>query len=733
VTPELLAPGGSFLAAYHAFEAGADGVYLGLKEFSARKAAANFSLEQLRRIRQLAADRGRRIYVTINTVIREEERPRLVDALRHLEALAVDGILVQDLGVVELVRRRFPGLILHASTQMALHNDAGLALAQELGITRVVLPRELPLPVIRRLREGHPRLELEVFIHGALCYSFSGVCLASSVLTGRSSNRGDCAQICRSDFGGDAHGHLFSCRDLFTGRDVLKLAEAGVHSLKIEGRMKSPEYVANVTALYRAILDQGPGLAEEEYAELARRASLGFSRRPTSGWLRSSKGTDLVERDWPGHRGTALGMLSEVRGRALTLTIGADVSVRDGIGWFLSPDAAPVAVPVIGIRRGEREARFARAGETVALEVPADVELPRPGAEIRHLSSRFLDLPEPKEASVAMYRAPLALSARLDREGRLTVRGDGPCAAAPPFQARVGVEEARAPRAFAPILQALFAESGESLFTAASLSLENATGLPDTAIFVPPSQLKKVKNEFYQELDAWFATPAGPGSEAPARVTAGVSAEASARETPERQELSPPGGAPVPFVDADPARVSLSGLSRADGRAWLPLPPVIMGATGWPDAIARVAAEARAAGTALCVGMNNLSHVAIARASAGPGVTFFADVFLYVANAGTVRLLLSLVPDLRFVYAWVEGDAADARALTDAAPGVPVVTAGPLFRPPLFVSMGCFARHDLFGGACPADCPKDFTRALTQGSGRFTVVVRDCVTWLFSA
>ena len=254
------------MAAFHAFEAGADAVYLGMQEFSARASAQNFTLAQLRRVRQLAADRGRRIYVTLNTVVRQDEIPRLRDALAWLEALRVDGVILQDLGVLDLVRDEFPGLVVHASTQMGVHNDAGCAVAESLGIRRAILSRELPFERIRGLRARHPGIEMEVFIHGALCYSFSGACLASWAMTGRSGNRGECAQVCRSvfsadeDAGGGEASHLFSTRDLFLGRDVLQLAGIGVDALKIEGRMKSPEYVFNVTRLYREVLDRGEEL-----------------------------------------------------------------------------------------------------------------------------------------------------------------------------------------------------------------------------------------------------------------------------------------------------------------------------------------------------------------------------------------------------------------------------------------------------------------------------------------
>ena len=236
--PELLSPAGSFEAAYQAFEAGADGVYLGLTEFSARKSATNFDLPQLRRILGLARQKGRRIYVTVNTVIREAEMPRVASLCGGLQSLDVDGVIVQDVGLCALLARGFPHLAIHASTQMAIHNDSGLRFAREVGIRRVVLSRELTLEKIRSLRQRHADIELEVFVHGALCYSFSGVCLASWALTGRSGNRGDCAQICRSVFcsGKDREATPFSCRDLSLGTEVLKLAEAG-HRF-IENRRK---------------------------------------------------------------------------------------------------------------------------------------------------------------------------------------------------------------------------------------------------------------------------------------------------------------------------------------------------------------------------------------------------------------------------------------------------------------------------------------------------------------
>ncbi|HYW84175.1 MAG TPA: peptidase U32 family protein, partial [Spirochaetia bacterium] len=362
--PELLAPGGSFLGAQAAFAAGADGVYLGLKEFSARKAAQNFSLDQLRRIRQLAADKSKKIYVAVNTVVRESECDRLFETFTWLAALAVDGVIVQDLGAYDLLKNEFPGLPIHASTQMAVHNDTGLRMSERLGIQRVILSRELTLERIRALRQQHPGIELEVFIHGALCYSFSGMCLASSALTGRSANRGDCAQICRSLFQDrETSGHFFSSRDLFLGRDALELADIGIDALKIEGRMKSPEYAFNVTRLYREILDRRADLGDEEYAELVRRADLSFAREKTSGWLHSSAGRHLIDQRYPGHRGTLLGTVESARAGEIRLRLNGDLSLRDGLGWFPEGAREPVIFSVSRITRAGHETKFARAGE----------------------------------------------------------------------------------------------------------------------------------------------------------------------------------------------------------------------------------------------------------------------------------------------------------------------------------------------------------------------------------
>jgi len=736
--PELLAPGGSFLAAFHAFEAGADGVYLGLREFSARAAAQNFTLGQLRRIRQLAADRGRKIYITLNTVVREEEMPRLRETLAWLEALRVDGVIVQDLGVCDLIRHDFPALAVHASTQMGVHNDSGLEIAEELGIRRAILARELSLERIRALRTRHPRMELEVFIHGALCYSFSGACLASWALTGRSGNRGDCAQVCRSVFradessGGSEPAHLFSTRDLFLGKDVLKLAEIGIDALKIEGRMKSPEYVFNVTRLYREVLDRGNDIPAGEYEELLRRSELGFSRTRTSGWFHSALGSRLLEPGEPGHRGAFLGNVETVQGRQIVLRLEGDLSLHDGLAFSPRGSQDQAAFPVLRILNSGREVRFALRGETVSIEVPRDAAqvIPLRVQEIRQLSSRFLDLPQPREASFPVYKIPLDLRVTFGRGGLLSFEAPG----FPVFARKATTGPASAKKPFLTILAALLEESGESAFRPGAVTFTNRTGFPDDGIFVRPSELKKVKNELYAFLDSAFPGPESSVHGPEIRpADSGVSSPLGPAELEmlaHRELIGPPGMSPVPFVGGDPSRLELLQLADLAGFHWLPLPPVLLDKEPWIDAVRRLADLHT--GTRIAVGLNNMSHLAFASAlSEKSNAWFFGDFYLYAANDHTLRFLRSRVPRLLFAYEWVEEDRARARRPTGSRP-TPTVRLSADFAPPLFYSLACFARHSMNQGRCVDGCPKDFAGELRQGRNRFRMLVRDCVTYLFT-
>lgn len=282
--PELLAPCGSLEAFFAAMESGADAVYAGLREFSARARAKNFTLGQMERMLAYAHQRDRRIYITLNTLVKEQELPQLAETLAELARLRVDGVIVQDMAVARMVRRHFPSIPLHASTQMTIHNLAGVQLLEELGFERVVLARELQLADIA-LIAGQCTAELEIFVHGALCFCVSGQCHFSSLLGGHSGNRGRCAQPCRRLYSHRSkEGYYFSPNDLSAIELVPELAAAGVRSLKIEGRMKSADYVAKVVAAYRLVLDAPPDGQKQALAQAKERLKDSFGRAPTKGF-----------------------------------------------------------------------------------------------------------------------------------------------------------------------------------------------------------------------------------------------------------------------------------------------------------------------------------------------------------------------------------------------------------------------------------------------------------------
>ena len=286
---ELLAPAGSPEALVAAVQGGADAVYLGFGPLNARRNAKNFTEEQLEQAVAYCHLRGVKVYLTLNTLLQDRELPLAEETGALAARLGIDAILVQDLGVARLLRETCPDVPLHASTQMTVHDLAGIRACAELGMTRVVLSRELSGEAIRFLCEKSP-VELEVFGHGALCMCYSGQCFLSAVLGGRSGNRGLCAQPCRLAFrwpGDKKPSHPLSLKDLSLAGQLGQLQQMGVACLKLEGRMKRPEYVAVVTRIYAAALHEGREPTKDELAQL----EAAFSRQGfTQGYYRDEKG-----------------------------------------------------------------------------------------------------------------------------------------------------------------------------------------------------------------------------------------------------------------------------------------------------------------------------------------------------------------------------------------------------------------------------------------------------------
>ncbi len=358
---ELLAPAGNMECLHAAVKAGADAVYLGAGHFNARRGADNFSLENLAEACDYAHLRGVKIYLTLNTVVLPSELPDALELARQAYRCGVDAFIVQDIGISIELSRIMPDVEVHVSTQMNIHDEDGLRAAAALGATRVTLARELSLAEIARLHELAEELgvELESFAHGALCICYSGQCFMSSLVGGRSANRGRCAQACRLPYELhnralrktlDAPGeHLLSPKDLCTANLIPELLHAGVASLKIEGRMKSPEYVQAVVGVYRAVINRveaaidrdgidsvvssdAPELraSEEEMNVLSEAFSRGF----TTAYLKGKRGNEIMSYGRPNNRGVFVGRVAKVREGLVFIDPETELHVGDLIEFW---------------------------------------------------------------------------------------------------------------------------------------------------------------------------------------------------------------------------------------------------------------------------------------------------------------------------------------------------------------------------------------------------------------
>ena len=344
--PELLAPAGDWECARAAVENGADAIYFGLDRFNARMRARNFTQSDLPALMEYLHRRGVRGYVTFNTLVFTNELEEAADYLRTLITAGVDAAIVQDVGICRLIRELSPDFPIHGSTQMTITSAAGVEFARELGAQLVVLARENSIDEIGRIREalGESSLPLEVFVHGALCVAYSGQCLTSESLGGRSANRGECAQACRLPYDLIADGrqvdlgdrrYLLSPQDL-AGLDVLpELVKAGVSSLKIEGRLKSPEYVASITRVYRAALDRlakASGAIPREAPRPERyELQMAFSRGLHTGWFGGINNQELVHARFGTKRGVFVGEVLRLDGESAIVRTAAPVKPGDGL------------------------------------------------------------------------------------------------------------------------------------------------------------------------------------------------------------------------------------------------------------------------------------------------------------------------------------------------------------------------------------------------------------------
>ena len=499
--PELLSPAGDMECFFAAVENGADAVYFGLKDFSARASADNFAIDDASKAIAYARKRSVKVYIAINTLIKTHELERVVDYLIALDELQPDALIIQDLGLLYLIQSQFPHFYLHASTQMTIHNLAGVKRLERMGFKRVVLSRELSIDEIKNISQN-TSMEVEVFVHGALCYSYSGLCFFSSMTGGRSGNRGRCAQPCRMYYKSqpDEGGYLFSMKDLRTLSQIQALMTAGIHSFKIEGRMKSPEYVAVVTHTYRQAID---GKLKDEEAAIHLMNTV-FSREAACSYLIKENGqrnsktadigavkpSDMINPSYPANIGSYAGEVIKSGKGYVIIRAGAEIGVRDLLQVFENSAEEPALLHVKSIKVDGRRVFGIKAGDIAIVDTERQY---KQGARIYLLSSQKVkEIFAPKvPKKLATSKMPVDLEIKI-RPDNIEIKGitkhfsfsrDYPVKLEKGIHRTTEMEN----------IKECFGRLGETPFELAGIHTEISGEL-----FVPLSVLNEIRRDYFQ-------------------------------------------------------------------------------------------------------------------------------------------------------------------------------------------------------------------------------------------
>ena len=499
--PELLSPAGDMECFFAAVENGADAVYFGLKDFSARASADNFAIDDASKAIVYARKRSVKVYIAINTLIKTQELESVVDYLIALDELQPDALIIQDLGLLYLIRSQFPHFQLHASTQMTIHNLAGVKRLERMGFKRVVLSRELSIDEIKNISRN-TSMEIEVFVHGALCYSYSGLCFFSSMMGGRSGNRGRCAQPCRMYYKSqpDEGGYLFSMKDLRTLSYIKELMTAGIHSFKIEGRMKSPEYVAVVTHTYRQAID---GKLKDEEAAIHLMNTV-FSREAACSYLIKEKGqrnsktadigavkpSDMINPSYPANIGSYAGEVKKSGKGYVTIRADAEIGVRDLLQVFENSSEEPALLHVKNIKIDGKRVFDIKAGDIAIVDTERQYRL---GARLYLLSSQKVKemfAPKvPKKLEASKIPIDVAIKIRPDSIGIKGTAKHFSFSRDYPVKLEKGIHRTTD----AENIKECFARLGETPFELTGIHTEFSGEL-----FVPLSVLNEIRREYFQ-------------------------------------------------------------------------------------------------------------------------------------------------------------------------------------------------------------------------------------------
>lgn len=482
--PELLAPAGDIEAGYAALYYGADAVYLGLQKFSARATATNFNEQNLNEFTAYAHHLGKKVYAAINTVVEEDELSELIESLDICSSCRVDAVIIQDLGVARVIRESYPELEMHASTQMAVHNKEGAQFLKSLGFSRVVVARELTLPEIKEIASVKD-LEIEAFIHGALCYCYSGLCQFSALESGRSANRGKCLYPCRSEFKtSNGKEHIFSMKDMALTKDILKMPVA---SLKIEGRKKSALYVAAVTDYYRRILDgKNPDINLEENIKQI------FSR-PWCKFHFNGKDKNVTDKDFIGHRGLLIGKIANCSKGWISFKTNHEIGRFDGLQIDVRGLEKPFGFSVQDMKSAGRKVIIANKGEYIDVKLPADYPFLSKGADVYLASSSkvkgMYDYKKPK---------PQEFINTCDIDVVVDVKNDKVTAQSGKYTSEISGNFAKADNAekISEAFKGSFNKTGGTALKLNKLTVNNPQEL-----FVPVSEINKLRRSLYEQIE----------------------------------------------------------------------------------------------------------------------------------------------------------------------------------------------------------------------------------------
>ncbi len=495
--PELLAPAGDAECALAAFESGADAIYAGLPKFSAREKSNNLTFSELSKISAYAKKHGKKIYLALNTLVKEAELEEIYKYLSDVSELGIDAVIVQDIGVAWMIREFFPEMTIHGSTQMGIHNSAGIDVAASMGLERVILERQVTIKELELIVK-RSSLEVEVFAHGALCSSLSGNCLFSSSIGGWSGNRGRCKQPCRRRYHSKdgKNGFFFSPDDLYTLDLIPELIKAGVASVKIEGRLKKADYVRRAVTAYRMVLDQSEhtGSQQNPDSDVPGKAKMILAGSPgrkwSSGFYTTESMETLINHKSPGVSGMLSGEIIGSSPRGFTVKISRDLKKGDRIRIQpKSGDEGP-QMTITSMSRAREKVNRVRKGDTVFIAFNQPVQsgslVYKVGDTPGKSAGNIKTLPEYINPEIA------DITINIDSSGFSIDLPGYPSLGK--WNKEIVIEPASKYSLTEEAIQASFVSTKEKMIKTGVINVE-ITG----DLFLPASTLKKIRREFWEE------------------------------------------------------------------------------------------------------------------------------------------------------------------------------------------------------------------------------------------